>query len=394
MKKKTIAITSTFVLCMTNCIAPAINAHAEVWTPEIIKTETWTANYYIDPDKDTTLYPYIECRADIYNDGHIDFIAYNTHEFDGFATVSHKVQTEWTLPYATDTNEYKAAKNNVTVTAQGTKFYVYNNNYLMECNYSMSNMSYYPEDYYGSRLDYSGWGNIGFSSTTYIINGYEYVYFTGAEAEFAVYSGALPNFSYNETELNRNNFSGWYPKCVLCAYKFTPNVEIEKEYKFVLFGHELVITPELLKEPVKPNTNIDTRTKEELLAENEELKAENEQLKAENTALKQELQELKDAYTTLEQKYNTLQSNYTQMETVMKSMIEDTNKKLSEIEELQSKIGNPRYADFNKDEKVTVGDAVIFMRWLASTPDMRLNGDYLIPEKWYEENMTDSNEEA
>ena len=64
----------------------SFGAGAKVIEPEIVKTESWTTSYYIDDDMDT-LYPYIQCEADIYNDGTIKLYMWNTHEWDGFATV-------------------------------------------------------------------------------------------------------------------------------------------------------------------------------------------------------------------------------------------------------------------------------------------------------------------
>ncbi len=87
MKKKAVSVICAFVL--TACCLP-MQAQAKVIEPEVVKTERWTTSYYIDDDIDT-LYPYIQCEADIYNDGTIWLYMWNTHEWDGFATVSHTV---------------------------------------------------------------------------------------------------------------------------------------------------------------------------------------------------------------------------------------------------------------------------------------------------------------
>ena len=69
-------------------MAGGTSVNAKVIEPEVVRTETWTTSYFIDDDT-STLYPYIQCEADIYNDGTIKVYAWNTHEWDGFATVEH-----------------------------------------------------------------------------------------------------------------------------------------------------------------------------------------------------------------------------------------------------------------------------------------------------------------
>ena len=86
-KKRTIATLVSMVIGINTI--PIISVNAKVIEPEIVKTETWTTSYYIDDDIET-LYPYIDCQADIYSDGTIKVYFWNTHEWDGFDT---KVQT-------------------------------------------------------------------------------------------------------------------------------------------------------------------------------------------------------------------------------------------------------------------------------------------------------------
>ena len=75
----------------------SVPANAKVIEPEVVKTESWTTSYYIDDDMET-LYPYIQCEADIYNDGTIKLYMWNTHEWDGFATVSHTISMYYAVP--------------------------------------------------------------------------------------------------------------------------------------------------------------------------------------------------------------------------------------------------------------------------------------------------------
>ncbi|MBP0988572.1 MAG: hypothetical protein J6S92_09865 [Oscillospiraceae bacterium] len=69
------------------CTVPA---NAKVIEPEVVKTDSWTTSYYIDDDVDT-LYPYIQCEADIYNDGTIKLYMWNTHEWGGSSPIKQNV---------------------------------------------------------------------------------------------------------------------------------------------------------------------------------------------------------------------------------------------------------------------------------------------------------------
>ena len=100
MKKWLISGISSIAIIM-NTICVNLTANAKVIEPEIVKTETWTTSYYIDDDMET-LYPYIDCQADIYNDGTIKVYFWNTHEWDGFATVSHNITILQSAPVSTD----------------------------------------------------------------------------------------------------------------------------------------------------------------------------------------------------------------------------------------------------------------------------------------------------
>ena len=80
MKKQIISSIASIAIAM-NTIGLNLTANAKVIEPEIVKTETWTTSYYID-DNIETLYPYIACQADIYNDGTVKVYFWNTHEWD------------------------------------------------------------------------------------------------------------------------------------------------------------------------------------------------------------------------------------------------------------------------------------------------------------------------
>ena len=92
------AITGAVCICNAVCSSLCmLNASAKVIEPEIVHTETWTTSYFIDDDMET-LYPYIDCQADIYNDGTMTVYFWNNHEWDGFATVNHNVTIISTQP--------------------------------------------------------------------------------------------------------------------------------------------------------------------------------------------------------------------------------------------------------------------------------------------------------
>jgi hypothetical protein len=71
-------------------MASGVSANAKILEPEIIYTDTWTSNYYIDGDFDTP-YPYLDCNLRIYNNGTVEVDFWNTHEFDSFQEFAHKV---------------------------------------------------------------------------------------------------------------------------------------------------------------------------------------------------------------------------------------------------------------------------------------------------------------
>ena len=110
MKKRIISSVASIAIMM-NTIGFNLTANAKVIEPEIVKTETWTTSYFIDDDMET-LYPYIDCQADIYNDGTVKVYFWNTHEWDGFATVKHTVTIIDYMPVRVDSREYSFKYNN------------------------------------------------------------------------------------------------------------------------------------------------------------------------------------------------------------------------------------------------------------------------------------------
>ena len=104
MKKQIISSIASIAIAM-NTIGLNLTANAKVIEPEIVKTETWTTSYYID-DNIETLYPYIDCQADIYNDGTVKVYFWNTHEWDGFDSFTHTATMLSTVPIPNNSTMY------------------------------------------------------------------------------------------------------------------------------------------------------------------------------------------------------------------------------------------------------------------------------------------------
>lgn len=270
----------------------SFGAGAKVIEPEIVKTESWTTSYYID-DMDT-LYPYIQCEADIYNDGTIELYMWNTHEWEGFATVEHEVTLEQTaLTKAITTNSipfsikygvsidynYSFWADNQTVTRKSARF-------ISDTDFSNIDLSYIDSRY---NLFVAGTGNTtaGYLTTsgnkdygasthgrTVLKRSYNYaLYDERWDGSYPNHSN-LPSYGVVTALPNLVAYSE-RPKIV--AYRLTPNEDPTGTYNFRLFGHDITITPELL------SGNIIAEP--ELTEQEQKIK----QLEAENAALKAQL---------------------------------------------------------------------------------------------------------
>lgn len=199
------------------CNLSLLSVDAKVIEPEVVKTEKWTTSYWIDDDKDT-LYPYIDCEADIYNDGKVIVYAWNTHEFDGFATVNHEITLKELK--AVDSTTYNMIKDNDIYTNRPTKI----------SDFSLYDYNYYPATYNVSNSYHIGLFNAQ-SSFKYKLYG------VFESLENYTWYGALPSLSYgNARSCPTGN-----------AIIFTPKVEPTDTYNFRILGHEFTITPDLLQ---------------------------------------------------------------------------------------------------------------------------------------------------
>ena len=207
-----------------NTIGFDLTANAKVIEPEIVKTETWTTSYFIDDDMET-LYPYIDCQADIYNDGTMKVYFWNTHEWDGFATVKHRVTiiscTNSFSPYVYQTG----AEIRKSISGDGVSnldISKFDKSYFStdyECDTSIS------PSYFGGSGNYFGRTTSAYS---YIINNCSY------EFTYLSFYGALPNLEVNSKQ----------------CFSFTPVVDPTGTYEFHIFGHDITITPDILSSSI------------------------------------------------------------------------------------------------------------------------------------------------
>lgn len=229
----------------------AIGADAKVIEPEIVKTESWTTSYYIDDDMDT-LYPYIQCEADIYNDGTIKLYMWNTHEWDGFATVSHTVTIINTIPESIDSKPYAFWSGNIPDNLLHIKRFENVQDIVKD-------MSYYPSEYKHVHPSFSEW------STRYVkLVDDPMVTNNNLSARFPIRHVPLSNLSFYETRKDNLLFD-----------TFTPTVDPTGTYNFRLYGHDITITPELLSGSIiaEPQLTEQEQKIKALEAENAALKA-------------------------------------------------------------------------------------------------------------------------
>lgn len=291
MKAKRIITCIISFILFTVCIP--FTATAKVIEPEVVKTEKWTTSYYIDDDIDT-LYPYIQCEADIYNDGTIKLYMWNTHEWDGFATVSHTATIIQTEPITQNSMVY-CFHNGVPYTDDGgrTCFPCIGNYATTDYSkYKDIDISYYSDKY--SCIERSFWGT-AYKYLNYYRSNSSYSSVSSCSIPYRRYNGALPEMSF----LTARNY---YPHLT-----FNPKEDPTGTYNFRLFGHDITITPELLSGNIvatpsddgyktitynngssasKIKTDTDVSDIQEYI---DKLEAENALLRQENTELKNKI---------------------------------------------------------------------------------------------------------
>lgn len=260
------------------------NANAKVIEPEIVKTETWTTSYFIDDDIDT-LYPYIQCEADIYNDGTIKLYMWNTHEWDGFATVSHQI----TLVCPTN-----IVKNNSLVYSEkyGDIDFVVIGNELTDAKtvgpryYSVSNNKI----------------NTNKPLAKSVLDKYDISYIPSVYGVYTYELGDILSENHMQISVLRmqTGISGYYSDICMSTYTMPlstmnygyskprnailvtkPTVDPTGTYNFRLFGHDITITPELLSGNIVAEPELTEQEKyiKQLEEENSKLKTEIESYK-------------------------------------------------------------------------------------------------------------------
>lgn len=255
------------VIIVISCTTP-ISVQAKVIEPEVVKTESWTTSYYIDDDMNT-LYPYIQCEADIYNDGTIKLYMWNTHEWDGFATVSSKVTFLCSTWYSEDDVQYKAKYGGLE-----------NNWHFNSDEIENIDLSYYSKYYIVDSSyrhingDYPSWW---FNNTT------SEHYTSSIKIERTYGSGMFPRDEVKTIDRKMYNTPlasilafekrpganfNWY-------YEFKPTVNPTGIYNFRLYGHDITITPELLSGNIIAEPELTEQEKyiKQLEEENAKLKA-------------------------------------------------------------------------------------------------------------------------
>lgn len=241
----------------------AIGTDAKVIEPEVVKTETWTASYFIDDDMEK-LYPYLDCQADIYNDGTVKCFYWNTHEWDGFNTVKHTITPAYTVPVSTTSTDYLYASAWIKeLSYEGFSFIGFRRRSDVDlANEAMSSMFgggmvEKPVTSYEDHVDYL---KLSSFPSEYSCSGS--IYFSTIVVE--PNSGQFPSSPSTQTSFLRpNGWSGrgnkYGPKytdyeCTLPSFPvnkkwsavFTPNSELIDTYTISYLGHNITITPELL----------------------------------------------------------------------------------------------------------------------------------------------------
>lgn len=224
------------IACIISCIlfnlCIPFTVTAKVIEPEVVKTEKWTTSYYIDDDIDT-LYPYIQCEADIYNDGKIMLYMWNTHEWDGFATVSHRV-TVYEPIFVSQLGFVYCAKYGGNPVIDGKE--------LTSVNYRLNEpIDDIPINFISGKYTYQ------IDNTRSIFG----VWWDGNGKTFYSFSPNSGSHGYTASVSRISIVSslaklGYYSSRNGCSYTFKPTEDPTETYNFRLFGHDITITPELL----------------------------------------------------------------------------------------------------------------------------------------------------
>lgn len=279
MKRTVTSLFSAACALMLGISCFSVGTNAAVIEPEIVKTETWTTSYYIDDDMET-LYPYVQCQADIYNDGTIKLYLWNTHEWGGSSPIQQNVTfCQYTRMSPVSDQDYDFDRYLLSgdgwCESSADSIFILNPAFEAE-NELVRNIdrNLHPSSY---SLEINNKLETIFGSEKSGNPQYAFLYCQRIESNSKSYSEqycysrqsvaiALAKMAvYNQAEDTN----------LLATYH--PLTEVTNTHNFHLFGHDITITPELLSGKV---------VAEPELTEHEKYI---KQLEEENTALKAQL---------------------------------------------------------------------------------------------------------
>ncbi|SFX69985.1 hypothetical protein [Ruminococcus sp. XPD3002] len=259
---------------------------AAVIEPEIVKTETWTTSYYIDDDIDT-LYPYIDCQADIYNDGTVKCYFWNTHEWDGFATVSHRAIIINSVPVSENSREYAFKNQNAYYSTNGKnkEYAISKESYENKIQDPIEDYSFWQhQDISSNPKSYGVYECLSNFHKTGFSNNERYYFYSelGSRVSSCLlhygYEGALPQMAVGEKSM----------------VVFTPNVDPLDTYNIRFLGHDITVSPDILSSHIVATPQLTEQEKyiAELEQKNRELTEELERLKAEPSSILDDIDRL------------------------------------------------------------------------------------------------------
>lgn len=382
----------------------SIPAEAKVITPEIVKTETWTTSYYIDNDKET-LYPYIQCIADIYNDGSMTVTLNNMVEWDGMLEyeTSHTLSINELMPIPMNTEiideNNKLDTNALTISfSQGNNFvtetytmFPYDRSNVTKLNNSIQptyiispedadysffnthNINYYASNYSYSTTfadKYKNSGNICCDSTDDRFriqnNSITYDYcqttkYSGNTNTSLIYTVGLENLYYCGTLPE-------FPTTEFITLTFRPNSIIDSDNNFRIFGHDITISPDVLSSAVKPFLNSGDIETANDVAENVDKDSKITALTYDNELLSAQLSGLTEINNNLTSEIGVLRTQIQAQKYEIEDlnakilMYEDKIAKMSSTAEIVSTMGDDiKRCDINGDSLIDAVDASIIL---------------------------------
>ena len=214
-------IGSLIATAMTMGMISGASVNARVLEPEIIYTDTWTSNYYIDEDFDTP-YPYLDCNLRIYNNGTVEVDFWNTHEFDSFQEFTHKV-TAGSYPLVDNGinfNNYIYTYDSYTCKAIDKV-----NNYVFNTFPKGYNCNFYS----GAFRDYNSF--------------YENLCFKNLDnPRYMEYTKSSYNGTTSFPTVTTNTPLGKFEVNEIAMFKFTPTTEPVGTYNFHIFGKDFSVS--------------------------------------------------------------------------------------------------------------------------------------------------------